>query len=147
SGNRVTDAHVGIYAMAPNGKDYRDNSVRDCVSDGMVTDTWFSPTGYGAFEGNSIMDNGGAGIRMLYPVDLGGGAQGSTGGNILTGNGNYDLYVEVPVGDAATVYARHNAWDHATEGEIDASDVYDASDDGSVSDVDFMPLASGGGAW
>ena len=147
SGNTVTGAHVGMYAAYANGKDYIDNSVSDCVSDGMVVASSFTPEGYGVFEGNSITSNGGAGIRMLYPADLGGGAQGSLGGNILSDNADHDLYVEVAEDSAAVIYAQHNTWDHSTAGEIDAEDVYDKHDDESLSDVEFLPLGSGGGAW
>jgi len=147
SGNVVSEAHVGVYVGYSNGKELANNSIQDCVSDAVVVANRAACTAPCSFSGNVVTGNGGAGFRVQYPLDLGGGTQGSTGGNVLTGNGDYDLYVEIPVGDAAKVYARHNTWDHATEGDVDAHDIYDANDDGSLSDVDFMPLAGGGGAW
>jgi len=148
SGNVISGAHIGIHAETGDGRSFRNNSVSDCVSDGIVLGRYFyDPTGYGAFQGNSVTDNGGAGVRVQQAADLGGGAYGSTGGNVLTGNGDYDLYIEVSADTAAVIYARHNTWDHSTEGEIDALDIYDANDDGLLADVDFMPPRMGGGAW
>lgn len=148
SGNVISGAHMGMFLGHPNGKDIRGNTVTGCVADGVVVERYYvGGLAYGVFEDNTFADNGGAGLRLLYPADVGGGAQNSLGGNVLTGNGDYDLVVEVPADTAAVIYARHNTWDHATEGEIDSDDVYDANDDGSLADVDFMPLGSGGGAW
>jgi len=142
SENVVSASHWGIVAGYGNGKAFTDNTVSNCVSDGVR----FLATGlgshYGAFEDNFITNNGGAGVRLFCDVDMGGGAQGAWGGNVLTGNAGYDLYIEVPSDSAAVIYAERNTWDHGSEGGIDSLDIYDANDDPSLADVDMMPLAN-----
>lgn len=137
SDNKISGSHHGIAIYASYYRaDYLDNTVTDCVADGVVV------AGLpGRFAGNTVTNNGGAGIRLLETMDLGGGAEGSIGGNTITGNAGYDLYVEVPFDSAPVIYAEGNIWDHSTEGEIDADDIYDVNDDPSLGDVDFMPLA------
>ena len=97
-------------------------------------------------DGNVVTGNGGAGIRFLAPngvwapIDLGGG--GGLGGNVLRGNKGFDLVIECLATDAATILARNNAWDHATESQIGELDILDGRDDAARSVADFLPLRS-----
>jgi len=144
SDNVVSGAYFGIFGVYGLGKTVSGNSVTGCVSDGIVvSDAYTPPHPYGPFEGNTVTDNGGAGFRLKRAADLGGGAWGSTGGNTITGNAGYDLVVEVPADSAAVIFAEGNVWDHSSEADIDAHDVWDANDDPALSDVDFLPLGGG----
>ncbi len=137
SGNVVSGSHYGIVAALGMDKTVSGNTVTGCVSDGIRFLAEGLSYDYGPFQNNTVTDNGGAGIRLFREIDLGGGAQGSTGGNVIMGNGDYDLYVEVPADSAAVIFARGNTWDHGSEAEVDAEDVYDANDDPSLADVDL----------
>jgi hypothetical protein len=143
SNNTVNGAHIGLYTRTNHGADaYVGNVVSGCVGDGVVV-----AAAAGRFSDNSITDNGGAGVRLRATADLGGGAAGSTGGNTITGNAGYDVFVEVPTDSAAVIYAEGNAWDHGSEGEVDALDVWDANDDPTLSELDFMPLGLPAAGW
>ncbi len=137
SGNTVSGAYYGIVAALGMDKTVSGNTVVDCASDGIRFLAEYLSYDYGPFEDNTVTDNGGAGIRLFRDIDLGGGALGSTGGNTITGNGDYDLYVEVPAATTPVISARGNSWDHGSEAEVDAHDIYDANDDPSLADVDL----------
>jgi hypothetical protein len=71
--------------------------------------------------------------------DLGGGALGSPGNNVIRGNGGlyfYDFYNCSP----NAVKAENNRWDHTTAAEIDSIDIYDNDENASFGAVDFQPF-------
>ncbi len=142
SWNTVSGAYYGIVAALGMDKPVNGNTVLDCSSDGIRFLAEYLSYDYGPFQGNTVSNNGGAGVRLFRDIDLGGGAQGSVGCNTITGNADYDLYVEVPADTAAVVYARGNTWDHASEAEVDTHDIYDANDDPSLADVDLSQRAN-----
>ena len=132
AGNDFSGAFVGIWSRG--AARYSGNTVRGCLGDGMRL--WAR----GPVDGNVVTGNGRAGIRLLAPIDLGGGADGGLGGNVLRGNRGFDLVIEVPVADAATIFARNNVWDHATEAQIGELDLLDGRDDAGKAVVDFLPV-------
>ena len=139
SGNEFTHAYHGIYSSG--AARFSGNFIHDCVGDGMLL-----LNARGPVDGNVITRNGGAGIRLLAPngvwapIDLGGGADGGLGGNVLRGNRGFDLVVEVPAADAATIFARNNVWDHATEAQIGELDIHDGRDDATKAVADILPI-------
>jgi len=135
--NTISGSYYGIVAALGMDKVVTGNVVSDCSSDGIRFLAENLAYEYGAFEGNTVTNNGGAGVRLFRDIDLGGGAEGSVGGNIFTGNGDYDLYIEVPATTTPVISAWGNSWDHGSEAEVDAHDVYDANDDPSLADVDL----------
>ncbi len=142
SGNTISGSYYGMLTGFGSDKTISANTISGCISDGVRFLAENQSYDYGPFEDNFIVDNGGAGVRLFRDVDLGGGAQGGWGGNVLTGNAGYDLVIEVPADSVAVIYAERNTWDHGSEGGIDSLDVYDANDDPSLADVDFIPLAN-----
>ena len=81
-------------------------------------------------------------IRVIrVPIDLGGGADSGAGGNILRGNGDYDLRIDIAGADTDIIYARNNFWDHVTHADISTFDIFDRQDIDSLPRVDFTPFA------
>ncbi len=72
----------------------------------------------GPISGNIIKDNDSAGIRLIYPVDIGGGNFNGEGNNIIRNNGYYDLVIDYVPQQPETIYVMYNGWDHITLPEI-----------------------------
>lgn len=75
--------------------------------------SFINGTGPGVRVENNIISLNVYGVEYDAPAtsgDLGGGAMGSAGGNIISGNSNIDLWTNVDAG--VTISARNNFWDH-----------------------------------
>ncbi len=131
--NVLTGQKIGVLTIGTGA--YRDNTITGCALDGLIFGAG------GPIEGNVITGCGGAGLRLIQPADLGGGPDGSAGGNVLRDNAGYDLVIEVDAA-ADTLYARHNLWDHVDLSEIDALDVWDGKDDPTRATVIVDPVGS-----
>lgn len=110
---------------------YLKNTVVNCTGDAMT----FEYSGQ-SVDSNVIVNNGGAGIRLIDSLI------GSTGdqhaglkGNTITGNTGWDLVNET----ADTVWARDNLWDHPDYLTIDSCDVYDDDENHAYGPVLFAP--------
>ena len=68
-------------------------------------------------------------------IDLGGEAGGSTGNNIIKGNGSFDLINESQL----EIHVQYNEWDHNNVKDIDKYDIKD-DDEGSGAKVIFKPF-------
>ncbi|MBI4652478.1 DUF1565 domain-containing protein [Candidatus Desantisbacteria bacterium] len=135
--NDIQSAHIGIWTAG--GKEFNNNTIKDCKSDGLIIAT------KGPFSYNTIMNNLGAGIRILNILsttvpDLGGGALNGAGNNTIKGNGNYDLIIESANSNIDTIFAENNYWDHSLEEEINNLDIYDGRDEEGLSIVNFVPF-------
>jgi hypothetical protein len=132
--NEIDKSYTGFYSMGAEVVDH--NIIQNCKGDGMILDGLKGPLHH-----NEVKNNGGAGIRITrVPIDLGGGADNSTGKNTIRGNANFDLYVENTSTLNPKIYARYNLWDHTTSDEITQFDIRDGNDSTGVPVVDFLPL-------
>jgi len=152
SDNAVSDSETGIAVISVSAP-VDSNAVHDCVGDGVALyahpevtpdQTWLP------LEANTVADNGGAGVRVCTRTSLGLGSgraralgavrptgasvlprgwYRSDGGNVLIGNADYDLAVELLAADCDTLFARGNTWDHADSLSIGIEDIYDKQDD------------------
>jgi len=129
-GNTVAGADTGVVLKGAAA--FTGNTINGSASHGLVV---LGPLG--PISDCTITGNGGAGVLLKSPADLGGGAGGSIGGNLLTGNGEYDVRVACPAESAAVIYARWNTWDHGDSASIREFDIYDGMDDPSLGVVDF----------
>ncbi len=138
SGNEIVKSYTGFYSMG--AEVVHHNIVKNCSGDGMILDGLKGPLHH-----NEILNNSGAGIRILYvPIDLGGGADNSPGMNTIRNNGNFDLYIETVSTQHPTVYARFNIWDHVNADLIAQQDIRDGSDSTGLVNVDFTPFGGQG---
>lgn len=134
--NEIEKSYTGFYSKG--AEDVHHNIIKDCRGDGMILDGLAGPV-----HGNVIKDNAGSGIRVLRnPIDLGGGQDTCPGLNVITGNGNYDLYVEAISEQYPLLFARFNVWDHTDPAEIMQFDIRDGSDSTGLVMVDFTPVGS-----
>ena len=133
--NEIENSYTGFYSMG--AEVVHHNTIKNCKSDGMILNGLKGPL----FD-NKILDNGGAGIRITrVPIDLGGGADTCPGNNILSGNGNFDLFIECQSAQFPVLYAKYNVWDHTDAADIIQYDIRDAGDSTGLVSVDFAPFA------
>jgi hypothetical protein len=134
--NVIENAYTGFYSMG--AEEVHHNIIKNCTGDGMILDGLSGP-----IYNNIIQDNVGSGIRITrVPIDLGGGQDNCPGLNVITGNGNYDLYIETTNSQFPEIYARFNVWDHTDTLEIMQYDIRDGNDSTGLVKVDFTPLGS-----
>ncbi len=132
--NEIERAYTGFYSMG--AEVVHHNSIKNCYGDGMILDGLRGP-----LFNNTIQNNAGSGIRLLrMPIDLGGGQDTCPGLNVITGNGNYDLYIESISELHPMLFARFNVWDHSDPMEIMQYDIRDGSDSTGLVTVDFSPV-------
>jgi hypothetical protein len=125
-------SRCGTGTIVSSAARYLHNTISECTMDGMIIE--YSGQ---AIDSNTVIDNSGAGIRILEAdTDFGGGPYSGFGGNTITGNTAWDFVNE----SADTVWAKFNFWDHADSGSVDASDIYDKEENASSGPVIFMPL-------
>lgn len=75
-----------------------------------MTGLEFVSAGAGSRVENNVIVGNGLGVEFDGPGgDLGGGAAGSSGGNVISCNVYWDLWTN---SDGITIDARNNAWDH-----------------------------------
>jgi len=154
TGNKITGGNMGYYSKAGTVEFARNeiersftgfyskgaekvhhNTVRECHGNGMMLDGLRGPV-----FSNTVKDNAGSGILVLrVPIDLGGGRDTCPGLNVITGNGNYDLYIHQTSLQFPVLYARYNVWDHADTNDIKMYDIRDGSDSTGLITVDFTP--------
>jgi hypothetical protein len=115
--NTITHAHYGFISVG--NEEVKNNTIKNCRADGMVLKGLRGP-----ISRNIIKDNDSAGIRLIYPVDIGGGNWNGEGGNIIQNNGFYDLVIDYIPQQPETLYVMYNAWDHETLSEILQYDIY-----------------------
>jgi hypothetical protein len=131
--NEIDKSFLGFYSMG--AEEVHHNTIENCFGDGMILDGLRGPV-----HNNIIKDNAGAGMRVTrVPIDLGGGVDTCPGNNIITGNGNYDLYIECQSAQHPTLHARYNVWEHTSSSDISQYDIRDASDSTGLVTVDFTP--------
>ena len=106
------------------------NRVTNCTGNGLVVDIYpdYSDTTSVPMNYNVISNNGGSGVHLLNNARL--------ENNTLTGNGEFDLYIEIPAAVKTNIYARNNLWDHETFADIDMYDIYDGIDDNTLAIAD-----------
>jgi len=124
--------------------DIIDNVLDSNLGDGLQIDmTYFTwPTSYVQVACNTIINNGGHGVRQWNdsyapPSDYGGGDLGSPGLNTFVNNGGYDFYNY----HTDTVAAHNNWWGTTDTGTIDAN-IFDAADDSYPGVVDYSGYLS-----
>lgn len=134
SNNEITGAYIGFFSSG--AEEVHHNTIEDCHGDGMIMYGLRGPV-----YNNIIKDNAGSGIRVIRPdIDLGGGNFEGPGNNVITGNGNFDLYIECTSTQHPVLYARYNVWDHTDAAEIMQYDIRDASDSTGLVSVDYTPV-------
>jgi len=115
--NTITQAHTGFISNG--AEEVKNNTITNCSGDGMVLRGLRGP-----ISRNTIKDNDSAGIRLRYPVDMGGGNFNGEGNNILRNNGFYDLVIDYVPQQPETIYVMYNGWDHITLPEILQYDIF-----------------------
>jgi hypothetical protein len=131
--NVIENSFTGFYSMG--AEVVHHNTITNCKGDGMLLDGLRGP-----LYSNTIKNNAGSGIRVLYmPIDLGGGKDNCPGLNQITGNDNYDLYIEKTSTQFPVLYARYNVWDHTDTLDIMQYDIRDGNDSAGLVRVDFTP--------
>jgi len=134
SGNSIDASWIGFHSSG--AEEVYDNVIENCKTDGMILMGLRGPIHH-----NTIRNNAGSGILAVRTdIDLGGGADNSPGGNVLTGNGNFDLYVASANTQSPVLYARHNVWDHTDPEVIMEMDIRDGYDSTGLVVVDILPL-------
>ena len=134
SNNEIEKSYTGFYSVG--AEEVHHNTIKNCKGDGMILDGLRGP-----IYNNTVKDNAGSGIRITrVRIDLGGGEKQCPGLNEITGNGNYDLYVESPGTQFPLLYACSNLWDHTDTIEILQYDIRDGNDTASLVKVTFTPL-------
>ncbi len=150
SENPEEDSHI-IY--------FHDNTIENCGKGVSIT-----AVTHIKFEKNIVRDNAVQGIEIFScgdntrgKIDLGGGAYGSVGQNIIQNNGwdkdneflsGYNFYdftyykacndvTQFPI-----ISARYNIWDHDTVKDVDRYDVYDDDEDPQFPAVELSPLGT-----
>jgi hypothetical protein len=135
SNNEISGSYIGFFSSG--AEEVHHNTIRDCHGDGMIMYGLRGPV-----HNNVVKDNAGSGIHIVRPdIDLGGGPDNCPGNNIITGNGNYDLYIECQSTQYPVLYAKHNVWDHMEAADIMQYDIRDGSDSTGLVSVDFSPFA------
>jgi hypothetical protein len=133
--NVIDKAYTGFFSMG--AEEVRHNTIKNCNGDGMILNGLKGP-----IHNNMIKDNAGSGILVLRSaIDLGGGNDTCPGNNIITGNGNFDLYIKATSSLSPTLYARYNVWDHTDPADISQYDIRDATDSTGLVEVDFTPIS------
>jgi hypothetical protein len=133
--NVIENSYTGFYSMG--AEVVHHNTITNCKGDGMILDGLKGP-----IYSNAIKNNSGSGIRILrVPIDLGGGKDNCPGLNQVTGNGNYDLYIEKTNTQYPVLYARYNVWDHTDTLDIMQYDIRDGNDSTGLVRVDFTPAS------
>jgi len=133
--NEIEKSYTGFYSKGR--EEVHHNLIKNCYGDGMQLDGLTGPIHH-----NKIMNNAGAGIRVTrVPIDLGGGEKQCPGLNEITGNGNYDLYVESSGTQFPLLFTCYNLWDHADTLEILQYDIRDGNDSSGLIKVSFTPAA------
>ena len=128
--NTITSSDIGVYTQGA-GR-YHHNTITLSLIDGMRLDGVTGP-----IDSNTVTNNGANGIRIVSGVvDLGGGADGGVGGNVIRNNPAFDLVN----GTTGSIKAENNRWTHDTESEIDSNDIKDDDEEGSSGYVDFVPF-------
>jgi hypothetical protein len=134
SGNEISGAYIGF--LSSGAEDVHHNSITNCHGDGMIMYGLRGPV-----HSNVVKDNEGSGIHVIRPdIDLGGGNFNGAGNNIITGNGNFDLYIDCQSTGNPVLYAKYNVWDHTDAAEIMQYDIRDGSDSTGLVTVDFSPV-------
>jgi hypothetical protein len=135
--NTLSGMPVGLYGRSHAG--IISNRISGCTIDGMILDA-----GDFIIQGNTVSGCQGSAIRIGIGFapnapDLGGGALGSLGRNVITGYGEYALVLETLAADVPQVSAKHNYWGTSIEAQVAAA-VFDAVDNASLSQVDYLPF-------
>lgn len=134
SNNEIEKSYTGFYSMG--AEKVHHNSIKNCKGDGMILDGLRGP-----IYNNTVKDNAGSGIRITsVPVDLGGGKDNSPGLNLITGNGNFDMYVETSSSQYPLLYVSYNVWDHTDTLEVLQYDIRDGNDSSGLVKVSFTPV-------
>lgn len=134
SGNEISGAYIGF--LSSGAEEVHHNSIKNCHGDGMIMYGLRGPV-----HNNVVKDNEGSGIHVIRPdIDLGGGNFNGPGNNIITGNGNFDLYIDCQSTGNPVLYAKYNVWDHTDAAEIMQYDIRDASDSTGLLSVEIIPL-------
>jgi hypothetical protein len=132
--NEIDKAYSGFSSVG--AEEVHHNTIINCKGDGMILAGLKGPV-----HNNTIKNNGGSGVRITrVPIDLGGGMDACPGMNTITGNGNYDLYIETSSAQNPVLYARYNIWDHTSAADILLNDIRDAADSSGLVSVDFLPF-------
>jgi hypothetical protein len=128
--NTVSNSGTGIYLQTKSCLT-DSNRVTNCTGNGLVVDIHpeYSDTISVPMNYNVISNNGGSGVRLLNNARL--------ENNTLTGNGEFDLFTDIPAAVKTKIYAYHNLWDHETFADIDLYDIYDGNDNNSLAHIDF----------
>jgi hypothetical protein len=135
AGNEIENSFTGFYSIG--AEEVHHNIIKNCKGDGMILDGLRGPLHH-----NKVKENAGAGIRITrVPIDLGGGVDNCPGLNEITGNGNYDLYIENSSIQFPVLYARYNVWDHNDSLEIKQYDIRDGNDSTGLVKVSFTPAS------
>ncbi len=135
SGNEISGSYIGF--LSSGAEEVHHNTIKDCHGDGMIMYGLRGP-----IHNNVIKDNTGAGIRVIRPdIDLGGGNFDGPGNNVITGNANFDVYIECQSTQNPVLYAKYNVWDHTDASEIRQFDIRDSQDSTGLVTVDFTPFA------
>jgi hypothetical protein len=131
--NEIERSYTGFYSMG--AESVHHNLIKECKGDGMILNGLKGPV-----FANTVNDNEGSGILVLRtPVDLGGGKDTCPGLNLITGNGNFDLYIMANAVSSPLVYARYNVWDHTDTLDIMQNDIHDGYDSTGCAKVSFTP--------
>jgi hypothetical protein len=115
--NIISGSHTGFISKG--GEEVKNNTITNCSGDGMILKGLRGP-----ISSNIIKDNDSAGIRLFYPVDIGGGNFNGEGNNIIRNNGIYDLVIDYIPQQPETIYVMYNGWDHITLPEILQYDIF-----------------------
>ncbi len=135
SNNTIINAFTGFYSIG--AEKVHHNSISNCKANGLILDGIRGPV-----FSNMITNNGGSGILVMRaPVDLGSGTDSCPGLNVITGNGNYDLYIMANSSTYPVINARYNVWDHMDTLEIMQQDIRDGNDSTGLVRVDFTPCS------
>jgi hypothetical protein len=115
--NTISESHTGFTSKGY--EEVKNNTITNCTGDGMILNGLRGP-----ISRNIIKDNDSAGIRLLRPVDIGGGNWNGEGNNIIRNNGFYDLVIDYIPQQPETIYVMYNGWDHITLPEILQYDIF-----------------------
>lgn len=133
--NEIKKSYTGFFSAG--AEEVHHNTIEQCYGDGMILHGLRGP-----IYNNIIKDNSGSGIRVTRPnIDLGGGEDNCPGGNVIQGNGNYDLYIETSSEQYPVLFARNNVWDHTDPNEIMQFDIRDGNDSTGLNMADIVPVA------
>lgn len=134
-GNTITASNLGVRIQNESNPNLYKNSITGHRNEGILMNDSATPM----ISKNVITNNGtdefGGGVVIYHECnpDLGGGAQGGVGSNIIRNNTPYDVMNR----SSMDVYARHNTWDHRLPWQIDRIDVYDDDEEARAGRVYF----------